>query len=286
VTPAVAAPLVLGVVAASFNRSVAACLERVAAIIDDAREQGVRLLVLPDAALGGYLSSLGGSPSTEAVADAPPSLSLDGPEVAQVIRWAQDMVVCVGLRERDGQHRYNSAVCLHGDGVLGVHRKVHLPPHDRDAYRAGDRFDAIDTPVGRIGMLVDYDKTFPEGARSLSLQGASILACLNAWPASVTVRATRLDQDPQARLTELYDRARAAENQVVWASANQSGRFGNLRFLGQARVVGPGGNVLAATGTKPGLATCSLDLHGELARARARLHHLAERQPDAYGPAR
>lgn len=45
-----------------------------------------------------------------------------------------------------------------------------------------------DTPVGRLGLLIDYDKTFPEAARSLALDGAQILACLSAWPTSVTHR--------------------------------------------------------------------------------------------------
>ncbi|MGH3611870.1 MAG: nitrilase-related carbon-nitrogen hydrolase [Pseudonocardia sp.] len=99
------------------------------------------------------------------------------------------MVVCVGYRERDGDRCFNTAVCVHGDGVLGTHRKVHQPAGEPEAYAPGDGFTAFDTPVGRLGMLIDYDKTFPEAARSLALDGAQILACLSAWPTSVT--ATR-----------------------------------------------------------------------------------------------
>ena len=75
-------------------------------------------------------------------------------------------------------------------------------------------------------MLIDYDKTFPESARSLALDGAEILACLSAWPTSITNRAPRMAQDRQARLFDLYDQARAAENQVVLASSNQTGAHG------------------------------------------------------------
>jgi predicted amidohydrolase len=192
-------------------------------------------------------------------------------------------VVCLGVCERDGGDRYNTALCLNGDGVLGRHRKVHLPPADTEVYVPGDRFDAFATPVGRVGLLVDHDKTFPEGARTLALAGAEVVACLSAWPASITDRAARLDHDRQTRLFNLYDQARAAENQVVWVSSNQTGRFGRLRFLGQAKVVGPGGQVLASTGTKAGIAIAALDVQAELARARRSLHHLAERRPDTYG---
>jgi len=114
------------------------------------------------------------------------------------------------------------------------------------------------------------------------LQGATTLACLSAWPASMTDRASRLPQDRQSRLFDLYDCARAAENQVVWVSSNQTGVLGGLRFLGQAKVVGPGGDVLARTSSKGGLAVAELDVQAEVARARRVLHHLAELAPTAY----
>jgi predicted amidohydrolase len=192
------------------------------------------------------------------------------------------MVVCVGYCEDGGGERYNAAVCVSGDGVLGRHRKVHLPAGEVAAYSPGDRFDAFDTPVGRIGMLIDYDKTFPESARSLTLDGAQILACLSAWPTSITNRAPRMAQDRQARLFDLYDQSRAAENQVVLASSNQTGAMGGMRFLGQAKVVGPGGEILARTWAKAGLAVAELDLAAELERARRILRHLDELRPDAY----
>jgi predicted amidohydrolase len=166
--------------------------------------------------------------------------------------------------------------------VLGRHRKVHLPAGEAAAYRAGDRFAAFDTPLGRLGMMIDYDKTFPEAARALAIDGAQVLACLSAWPASITNRAPRLAQDRQSRLFDLYDCARAAENQVVMVSANQTGSMGGLRFLGQAKVVGPAGNVLARTWAKAGLAVAELDLAGEVAKARRVLRHLDERRPAAY----
>jgi predicted amidohydrolase len=192
------------------------------------------------------------------------------------------MVVCLGYCEADGEDRYNAAVCVTGDGVLGHHRKVHLPAGEAAAYRAGDRFAAFDTPVGRLGLLIDYDKTFPEAARSLALDGAAILACPSAWPASITNQAPRMAQDRQSRLFDLYDCARAAENQVVLVSANQTGAMGGLRFLGQSKVVGPGGNILARTWAKAGLAVAEVDVAAELAQARRVLRHLDERRPDSY----
>jgi predicted amidohydrolase len=268
----------LAAAAAHFGRDLDFCLRRIAKIIADARAAGAGLLVLPDAALGGYLADLR-HPDPEAL---PPALKPDDPVLASVAALAAEMVVCVGYCEADGDDRYNAAVCLNGDGVLGRHRKVHLPAGEVAAYRPGDRFAAFDTPAGRIGMLIDYDKTFPEAARSLALDGADIIACLSAWPTSLTNRAPRLAQDRQAWLFDLYDCARAAENQLVLVSANQTGAMGGMRFLGQSKVVGPAGNILARTWGRAGLAVAELDVAAQIAAARRVLRHLDERRPASY----
>lgn len=272
----------IGAVAAHFGRDLERALAKLEGIIDDARAAGVGLLVLPDATLGGYLSDLR-RPDPSAL---PPGLSEDSFEIRRVAALAREMVVCLGYAEEvvsEGRPLlYNSAVCVSGDGVLGRHRKVHQPAGESLVYAAGAAFTAFDTPVGRLGMLIDYDKTFPEAARTLALDGATTLACLSAWPASVTDRASRLPQDRQSRLFDLYDQARAAENQVVWVSSNQTGVMGGLRFLGQAKVVGPGGEILARTTSKGGLAVAELDVEVEVARSRRILHHLGELAPGAY----
>jgi len=269
----------LAAVAAHFGRDLPRCVEKVVGITAAARQDGVDLLVFPDACLGGYIGDFR-APDPE---DPPPALDPDGPEIAAVIAAAGPMTVCLGYAEASvGGGRYNAAICVTGDGVLGTHRKVHQPAGEALTYLAGDGFSVLDTPVGRLGMLIDYDKTFPEAARALAAADAHIIAALSAWPASITDRASRLPADRQSRLFDLYDCARAAENQVVVVSSNQTGVMGNLRFLGQAKVVGPGGDILATTRAKGGLAKVAIDVEAEVGRARKVLNHLAELRPDTY----
>ncbi|MBF6148011.1 carbon-nitrogen hydrolase family protein [Nocardia nova] len=268
----------IAAVAAHFGTGIARALDKITGIVDRLAADGVDLLVLPDATLGGYIGDLRNpDPAT-----GPEAIDPEGPEIRLLCRLAGAMTICVGYAEHCDGTRYNAAVCLTGDGVLGRHRKVHQPAGEHLAYSAGDRFCAFDTPVGRLGMLIDYDKTFPESARTLALDGARTIAALSAWPASVTDRASRIPNDRQSRLFDLYDQARAAENQVVLASSNQTGITGSLRFLGQAKVVGPGGDILAKTWSKGGLAVADIDVDAEVERARRVLRHLAERRVDAY----
>jgi N-carbamoylputrescine amidase len=214
--------------------------------------------VLPESALGGHVRE-------------------PGPEESAI---AGDLVICVGYSELAPEGLYAAAVCVSGDGVLGRHRKVHLPPAERFAYVAGDTFAAFDTPAGRLGMLLCYDKLFPEAARALALDGADVICSLSAWPVDRQRPARRIRDDRQMRHFDLCDAARAVENQVFVVSANQTGRWGPLRFLGSAKVVDPEGAVLARTGAREGLAVADIDL-AAVAGARMVIDHLADRRPEA-----
>ncbi len=81
----------------------------------------------------------------------------------------------------------------------------------------------------------------------MALKGAQIIASLSAWPAARTATAENLQDDRWTYRFNLFDAARALDNQVFWIAANQSGTFGSLRYVGNAKVVDPGGNTLATT---------------------------------------
>jgi N-carbamoylputrescine amidase len=266
----------MAAVAAPFGRDLDEDFARIGSLIADARAVGVRLLALPEACLGGYLANLDGG------AEGPPPLLLDGPEIKRLRGLAGDMVVTAGYCELADGRLYNSVVCVTGDGVLGNHRKVHQPLSEGASYDRGGGFAAFDTPVGRLGMMICYDKAFPESARALALAGAEIVTCVSAWPTSRTNRAVDLSQDRWTQRFNLFDQVRALENQIVWLSANQSGSFGDLRFVASAKVVGPGGEVLASTGLGAGMAVAELDVATEIAAARRSMAHLSNRRPEAY----
>jgi N-carbamoylputrescine amidase len=268
--------LTVAAVAANFGRDIDDALRCIEILLDDARGRGARLVVLPEATLGGYLSDRLDRVSL------PPALDVDGPEIRRLAELAGDLVVTAGFCEADGDRRYNSAVCVTGGEAIGVHRKVHHPLGEGASYHAGDAFEAFDTPVGRLGMMISYDKAFPEAARRLAMDGAEIIACMSAWAADRTNSAPELADDRWTRRFDLFDRARALDNQLLWVSANQSGTFGEMRFVAGAKVVDVGGDVLATTGTAEGVAYATVDLEQMMGAARSGMYHLRDRRPDAY----
>jgi predicted amidohydrolase len=273
-------PLTAVAVAAPFGRDLDAGLSRIGATLAAARECGAELVVFPETALGGYVREPVGD---EVALDLPPAIDLAGPEIDRLIAMAGEITVCIGMTVEEAGERRNIALALSGDGIHGRQDKVHLPPAERFAYTPGDGFAAFDTPAGRIGMLICYDKLFPEAARALALDGADIIASLAAWPLDRRNPARRAAADRQTRHFDVVDVARAVENQVTWISSNQTGPWGGLRFLGSAKIVDPDGVVRARTGARGGLAVAEIDPAASRAEVMLDVDHLADRRPHAYG---
>lgn len=278
----------LAAVSANFTRDLEQNYALIATLTEQARAAGVDFLVFPEAAIGGYLSSLGNHGDTvkNTKRSLPPAIRIDGPEIARVQQIIGDLVIAIGFCELadDGETRYNTAAVLDGSTVYGTYRKVHQPLGEGMSYSAGSGYDVFDTPVGRVGLQICYDKAFPEAARIMALGGAQIIASLSAWPAARTATAQNLQDDRWTYRFNLFDTARALDNQVFWIASNQSGTFGSLRYVGNAKVVDPGGNILATTLLGSGMAVAEVDIDATFRTMRAGMFHLRDRRPDVYGP--
>jgi predicted amidohydrolase len=266
---------------APFGRDLESCVVQMERITARSRARGANLIVFPEAALGGYLYELRVGEAPEA-ATPPPALPRHAEVFERLARAAGPAVLCVGYTEAAPGGPFASAMCLSGDGVLGHHRKVHIPPGEHGVISAGRGFAAFDTPVGRLGILLCYDKVFPEASRALALDGAETIACMSAWPVCRRAPARLARNDREVRHFNTLDVARAVENQVVWVAANLCGSFGRLRFPGQAKVVDPEGRMLANTGARAGVAFARIDARAAVHASRDALFHLGDRIPMAY----
>lgn len=277
---------VIGTVAANFTRDLEQNYQTIADYVSKGREKGVDMLVFPEAAIGGYLSSLGnhGDKQRSANMSLPPAIKTDGAEFKRIQEIIGDMLIVIGYCElaEDDETRYNAAAILDGTTVYGTYRKVHQPLGEGMSYSSGSEFGVFDTPIGRVGLQICYDKAFPEAARVMALGGAEVIASISAWPTARTAAAENLQDDRWTYRFNLFDTARALDNQVFWVAANQSGTFGSLRYVANAKIVDPGGNVLATTGPSEGLAVAEVDIAGTFTTMRAGMFHLRDRRPDAY----
>lgn len=136
----------------------------------------IQLLVLPELATSGYNLTMDEGRSCGLTRDS---------EVFH--QWANllnpDAVLVVGYCERAGLELYNSAAVITRTGVLLSYRKTHLWDTEKTIFTPGATPPAVlDTPVGRLGVLICYDLEFPEMPRRLALAGADLITVPTNWP--------------------------------------------------------------------------------------------------------
>lgn len=134
-------------------------------------------------------------------------------------------------------------------GYRAAHTKYYLPDEEdfweASWYARGDgRFDALDTPVGRVGFAICTEMWFYQHARAYGQAGAHLIA---------TPRCT-----PHETLDKWLAGGRASA--VVAGAYSLSSNHGDERFGGQGWVIDPDGNVLATTSRAAPLATVPIDL--------------------------
>lgn len=272
-------------------------LQKMLNLIDEASEQKADLLVLPEQALQGCLTSV-------VAMDASTDFSKNeflyqyenaeiiptGECVQQIIAKVMDkkMYVCFGMTERDADidcKLYNSAVLVGPEGYIGHYRKVHQPADELHSYYAGDSFPVFDTPIGKIGMLICYDAWFPESGRELALAGAEIILKPTA-----TCHGTvnhNLEEDQGYYSYDLCEKATALQNGCYFISANQVGICGQSDYFGHSNIINPSGRVLASTGEEEKIVYHEIeDLKKDIYIARevmfSGLYFLKDRKPSVY----
>ena len=208
----------------------------------------------------------------------------DGPTVERFRRLAAELEVVLVLpvfEQSDIEGiRFNSAAVIDADGTfLGCYRKQHIPQlpgfFEKYYFRPGDGgYPVFNTRVGRIGVYICYDRHFPEGWRSLALNGAEIV-----FNPVATSRSLSYD------LWELEARAAAAANAYFVAAVNRVGvePLGDSDFYGRSYIASPTGEIVAgpASTQDDDILVHTIDL-GEIASTRSKWQWFRDRRPDTY----
>lgn len=152
-----------------------ATLDKFEALLGRAAENGARLVVFPEAFIGGYPkgSHFGapvGSRSDEGrewfrrYFDA--AIEAPGPETERMAALAREFKtdVVVGVIERAGGTLFCSALCFSADGrLLGKRRKLMPTAAERVIWGMGDgsTLDVFDGACGKIGAVICWENYMP-----------------------------------------------------------------------------------------------------------------------------
>lgn len=236
-------------------------------LIRQAAEDGANIIMAPEMALSGYSfsSRYGIGPHVE---------EEDGYFLQIVEGLARQFgcYICVGLAAKDSGTGafFNSAFVAGPDGMECRYRKINGEGRWACPGEANQQ-NIVETPWGKLGILICSDSYFELIPRATVLRGADLLLIPANWPPS--------GLDPM----ELW-RIRAMENGVHIAACNRTGQDKTMDCRTcQSGLISPEGEVLAQT-TSPEstVLVTEIPLHQGQLPNQERLSRLAARQPRHY----
>ncbi|MFI5692572.1 nitrilase-related carbon-nitrogen hydrolase [Kribbella sp. NPDC051586] len=240
-----ASVVVAAVQAGSTLFDTPATLAKAERYLREAAAAGARLIVLPEALLGGYPKGFDfgitvGSRSPEGrelfrrYREA--AVQLHGPEIARLAEVAAELEVYLvaGVIERDGGTLYCTAVFIDPrDGLVAHHRKLMPTAAERYLWGQGDgsTMPAVQTDLGVLGAAICWENYMPLFRQSMYAKGVQI------WCAP-----TVDDRDQwQATMRHI-----ALEGRCFVISANQYLTDGDTVLInGGSTIISPLGNILA-----------------------------------------
>ncbi|WP_421790786.1 carbon-nitrogen hydrolase family protein [Hyphobacterium sp.] len=244
-------------------------LETARQMLAKAAAKGAKVAVFPEIQLSPFFPvARGNNASAYAMTDENPALN----ELGKMAKSNGIVTVAnIYFQEKDGR-RFDASPVFEADGTLiGISKMVHIAQFEKfwekDYYASGSGFDVYDTSAGRVGVVICYDRHFPESYRASALQGAEIIAT-----PTCNLAGEPLD------LFAWEMRILAMQNSVYSILANRCGVEGDTAYGGHSVIAGPEGELLAAAGADESVLVAEYDLDYR-ARAAAQRNWLGELKP-------
>ena len=257
--------------------------------IGEAACQGARIVCLPELFRSPYFCQREDA-SLFDLAERVPGPSTNA--LARAARKSRVVVIAPVFERRAPGVYHNSAAVLGPTGkLIGLYRKMHIPDdpgyYEKFYFTPGDLgFHAFDTPAGRIAPLICWDQWYPEAARLVALEGASVIFYPTAigWHPSEKRRFGITQRDAWRTV----QRGHAISNGVYVAVVNRVGvekarpSDAGIEFWGSSFVADPQGVVVAeASADREEILIGEVDL-SRLEDVRRNWPFWRDRRIDAY----
>ena len=232
-----------------------ASVKKACKLIKEAANKGAKVIVLPEVFNIPY-SEFVGKPNDDKflLAESIPGPTTD--EIASLSKEHQIYVI-VPLFEKTSENEYYDTSVLVGPKgtIVGTYRKTTIPGYpdvscnwlntnnkivgeslERVYFKPGNDYPVFDTEYGKLGMLICWDRHFPENWRQLSTAGADVIMVPSAVP--------RNDLDT----IEFVTRTRAFENSLYAVMPCRPNIEDGLEYTGSSMIVDPYGKVVNSAG--------------------------------------
>ena len=201
-------------------------------------------------------------------------------EIMRSVALKEGITIVAPIYEKDDKYYYNSAVVINPDGnVQGIYRKVSLGTPEQFFYLPGDKGFQVFTELKtgwNFGILICYDRHFPEAMRVLALKGADIVFIPTASAKGVWTE----------KIWETELQYHALNNRFYIAAVNRVGedlRFSKCNsFFGKTLFISPVGKIICQSSSNNCELLQSVVQKQDLDKARHLGNFLLYRRPELY----
>lgn len=175
----------------------------------------------------------------------------------------------------DGKN-YDASILIDRMGqIKGVQKMVHIAQaeqfFEQDYYAPSeDGFKVFETEFGKIGIVVCFDRHYPESIRTEALKGANL----------ILIPTVNTKAEP-SEMFEWELRVQAFQSSVVIAMCNRVGVEGEMVFSGESIVVDENGNVIKKADDTEQILYAEIDLE-KSKKVRAQRPYTQLRRTEFY----
>ncbi|MDO4482070.1 MAG: carbon-nitrogen hydrolase family protein [Bacillota bacterium] len=219
--------------------------------IEEAAAQGAELICFPEIQLTPFFPQYKGLNSDKFV------IGADSPYIKEICELCRQKGIFSSPNfyiEENGA-RYDMSFLIDDRGeILGTQKMVHVAQcemfYEQDYYKPSEEgFRVFDTKLGKIGIVVCFDRHYPESIRTSALKGAELI-----------IIPTANTSDEPSELFQWEIRIQSFHSSVNIAMCNRVGPEDKMNFCGESIVSDYNGNIVTLGDSSEGLIFAEVDM--------------------------
>ena len=242
------------------------------ASMDSASSKGANIICFPEIQFSPFFPQFPGKDVSKY------AIAIDHEIVKQIQAKCLELnLACIpNFYLSEGKNKFDASPVINSDGsILGISKMVHIAQvpnfFEQDYYTPSDNgFKVYDTSIGKIGVVICFDRHIPESIRTCVLRGAKLI-----------VIPTANTKGEPLEMFEWELRISAMQNGVFIAMCNRVGKEDNMHFCGESLVIAPDGTVLSKADDTEQILFADIDF-SMIDMSRKERPYLSLRRPELY----
>jgi predicted amidohydrolase len=220
-------------------------------LIEVAAKNEAKLICFPELQLSPFFPQYEGVDTSNFI------LSINDEKIKKIQEKCKEfnIVSIPNIYLKENEKYDDASLLINSDGkIMGVSKMVHIMRchqfYEQDYYHPSDTgFKVYNTPIGKIGIIVCFDRHMPESFRICALQGADI----------IIIPTANIKTEPLEKF-EWELRIPAMQNNIFIAMCNRVGLEGEMDFAGESIVVNPNGDVIVKADDREQIVYADIDV--------------------------